>query len=32
VLLWGSLCHHVKREASRLHHIYALSKEPIFHE
>jgi len=23
VLLWGSLCHHVKREASRLHPIYA---------
>ncbi len=22
MLLWGSLCHHVKREASRLHHIY----------
>ena len=24
MLLWGSLCHHVKREASRLHPIYAL--------
>jgi hypothetical protein len=24
VPLWDSLCHHVKREASRLHPIYAL--------
>jgi hypothetical protein len=23
--LWGSICHHVEREASRLHHIYALT-------
>jgi hypothetical protein len=21
--LWGSICHHVEREASRLHHIFA---------
>ena len=28
-LLWGSLCHHVKREASRLHHIYAQGMRPL---
>ena len=27
MLLWGSLCHHVTREASRLHPIYALGRE-----
>ena len=26
MLLWGSLCHHVQREASRLHPIYALDQ------
>jgi hypothetical protein len=25
LLLWGSVCHHVEREASRFHHIYPLS-------
>jgi hypothetical protein len=24
--LWGTVCHHVKREASQLHPIYALQK------
>ena len=24
--MWGSVCHHVEREASRFHHIYALRR------
>ena len=30
VLLWGSICHHVKREASQLHPIYAHSAARYF--
>jgi hypothetical protein len=29
VLLWGSVCHHVKREASQLHTIYAPPNFPF---
>jgi hypothetical protein len=28
-LLWGSVCHHVEREASRFHHIYPPSQTVI---